>query len=81
VVAGHRTAQAEPFIREQARKLVDTALAVSAGAGAVDLVATVVDPLPATVIAYMLGVPIEDTARFGTWSDELLEAQSTGLPR
>jgi cytochrome P450 len=81
VVAGHRTAQAEPFIREQAQQLVDTALAVSADAGSVDLVATVVDPLPATVIAYMLGVPIEDTDRFGTWSDELLEAQSTGLPR
>jgi cytochrome P450 len=29
----------------------------------------------------MLGVPIEDTDRFRTWSDELLEAQSTGLPR
>ena len=81
VVAGHRTAQAEPFIRELARRLVDEALVASRESGFVDLVAKVVDPLPATVIAYMLGVPIEDIDRFGTWSDELLEAQSTGLPR
>lgn len=81
VVAGHRTAQAEPFVREQARRLVGTAVAEAAGDGTVDLVATVVNPLPATVIAYMLGVPLEDTDRFGVWSDELLEAQSSGLPR
>jgi cytochrome P450 len=81
VVAGHRTAQAEPFIRELAQRLVDNAVAAARTAGSVDLVTTVVEPLPATVIAYMLGVPIEDTARFSTWSDELLEAQSAGLPR
>jgi cytochrome P450 len=81
VVAGHRTAQAEPFIRDQTRRLFDEALRVADETGSVDLVAAVVDPLPATVIAYMLGVPLEDTGRFSVWSDELLENQSTGLPR
>jgi cytochrome P450 len=81
VVAGHRTAQAEPFIRDQARQLVATALDRQRADGRVDLVATVVDPLPSTVIAHMLGVPLEDHERFGTWSDELLDAQRSGEPR
>jgi len=81
VVAGHRTAQAEPFIRDQARRLVASALERQRSDGQVDLVATVVDPLPSTVIAHMLGAPIEDHERLGTWSDELLDAQSSGEPR
>ncbi|HEV2310463.1 MAG TPA: cytochrome P450, partial [Acidimicrobiia bacterium] len=81
VVAAHRTAQAEPFIRGQAHRLVAGALARHQEDGRVDLVAEVVDPLPSTVIAHMLGVPIEDHERFGTWSEELLDAQSSGEPR
>jgi len=81
VVAAHRTAQAEPFIRDQARRLVAAALARQQADGRVDLVAEVVDPLPSTVIAHMLGVPIEDHERFGTWSEELLDGQRSGEPR
>ncbi len=81
VVAGHRTAAAEPFIRDQATRLVDRALATNRDAGAVDLVATIVDPLPSLVIGYMLGVPVDDTDRFRRWSDELLHAQGSGPPR
>ena len=81
VVAGHRTAQAEPFIRDQTRQLFDDALRQAEQHGSVDLVTTIVDPLPATVIAYMLGVPMEDTELFSRWSNELLENQSSGLPR
>ncbi|HEY6316868.1 MAG TPA: cytochrome P450 [Acidimicrobiia bacterium] len=81
VVAGHRTAQAEPFIRDQARRLVASALERQRSEGQVDLVATVVDPLPSTVIAHMFGAPIEDHERLGTWSDELLDAQTGGESR
>jgi cytochrome P450 len=81
VVASHRTAQAEPFIRQQATSLVADALAAASVTGEVDLIATVVDPLPSIVIAHMLGVPLEDHRRFRTWSDELLEAQSSGQSR
>lgn len=81
VVAGHRTAAAERFVRDQAARLVDEALATSRAAGIVDLVATVVDPLPTLVIGHMLGVPVDDSDQFRRWSDELLEAQSSGPPR
>jgi cytochrome P450 len=78
VIAVHRTIQAEPFIRTEAGRLVDTAVRAAAS-GPVDLVAGVVDPLPSTVIAHMLGVPVDHQERFRVWSDELLEAQSAGV--
>jgi cytochrome P450 len=81
VVAGHRTAAAERFIRDQAERLVEQAVATNRAAGVVDLVATVVDPLPTLVIGHMLGVPVDDSDQFRRWSDELLEAQSSGPPR
>jgi len=81
VVAAHRTAQAEPFIRDLCARLVDDAVATAAAAGTVDLVPAVVDPLPATVIAYMLGAPMEDVDQFARWSDELLENQAGGESR
>ena len=39
--------------------------------GTVDLISEVAYPLPATVIATMLGAPPEDRDRFREWSDEL----------
>lgn len=39
--------------------------------GTVDLISEVAYPLPATVIATMLGAPPEDRDRFRAWSDEL----------
>jgi len=77
-IAGHRTAREEPFIREQARLLAGRAVDVARAAGRVDLVAEAVDPLPSTVIAHMLGVPVADQDRFRVWSDELLAEQGTG---
>jgi cytochrome P450 len=81
VVAGHRTAAAEQFVRDQATRLVEQAAATSRDAGSADLVATIVDPLPTLVIGHMLGVPVDDSDRFRRWSDELLDAQSSGPPR
>jgi cytochrome P450 len=77
-IAGHRTAQAEPFIRELARALVGRAVDAARASGRVDLVREAVDPLPSTVIAQMLGVPVADQDRFRVWSDELLAAQGSG---
>ena len=79
VVAGHRTAKAEPFIRDLAARLVDDAVARAAD-GPVDLVEVVVDPFPSAVIAHVLGIPDEDRDTFRRWSDELLEAQGEGRP-
>src|SRR4249920_1894267 len=43
VVAGHRTAPAEPFIRGEAARLVDRALDLAQRDGSVDLVETLAD--------------------------------------
>jgi cytochrome P450 len=49
------------------------------GSGPRDLISEVAYPLPATVIATMLGAPPEDRDRFREWSDELaLVAFGTG---
>ncbi len=58
-------------------QLVDELLA---GAGSeFDLIETLAKPLPAMVIAEMLGVP-EDENRFQQWSDELTGATLLGRP-
>lgn len=77
VVAGHRTAPAEPFIRSEAARLVDRALDRARRDGSVDVVTELAEPLPSAVIAHITGAPVSDHAKFGAWSDELLEAQNT----
>jgi cytochrome P450 len=50
-----------------------------AGSGPQDLISAVAYPLPATVIATLLGAPPQDRDRFREWSDELaLVAFGTG---
>src|ERR671913_1970400 len=44
--------------------------------GATDLVADYALPLPATVIAELLGVPTEDHAKFHRWSNRLVSVSS-----
>ncbi len=62
-----RTVEAlEPFIQSFVDKVIDAALA----RGRMDVIADLAYPLPATVIAEMLGVPQEDRDRFKHWSDE-----------
>jgi cytochrome P450 len=55
-----------PFIRVFVDNRLDAALA----RGRMDVIADLAFPLPATVIAEMLGVPPEDRDRFRHWSDD-----------
>jgi cytochrome P450 PksS len=47
--------------------------------GRFDLIADYALPIPSTIIAEMLGVPVADRPRFTKWSDALLSASATKL--
>lgn len=57
-----------PHVGEIARHLLDRA----AANGGMDLVADFAFPLPATVIAEMLGVPVADQDQFRGWSNAII---------
>lgn len=50
-----------------------------AAAGPVDLIAGYALPLPATVIAELLGVPVEDRHRFHRWTRAIVSVESAGI--
>jgi cytochrome P450 len=70
-IAQHRIGRVEPFVRELCNELVDRLV----DRGEVDLVGEFVTPIPATVIAHLLGADPADHPRFAEWSD--LVVQST----
>jgi cytochrome P450 len=55
-----------PFVRS----FVDQVLDAAQARGRMDVIADLAFPLPATVIAELLGVPPEDRDRFKQWSDD-----------
>jgi cytochrome P450 len=64
-----------PFVREVADQLLDRL----PPAGPVDLVEAFAAPIPASVVAYLLGLPGRDVDQFRAWSDEVVRGQySTG---
>jgi cytochrome P450 len=65
----------EPRMHEIAGELVDRAV----GAGEIDLVQALTYPLPVTVIAEIIGIPVEDRARFKRWSDQAISVLGTGF--
>src|SRR3954462_14700251 len=69
-IAQHRIARVEPFVRALCHQLLDQI--VERGGG--DLVADYVTPIPATVIAHLLGVDPADHARFAEWSDLVVQS-------
>lgn len=62
-----RVAQMRQTVQEITDRLLDQVQA----AGEMDLIATLAEPLPVTVIAEMLGVPAEDHDSFAQWSNAL----------
>ena len=80
LAAGAFKGQRIAVMGEQITAIVDEHIdAFLAGSGPQDLVSEVAYPLPATVIATMLGAPASDRDRFRAWSDELaLVAFGTG---
>jgi cytochrome P450 len=66
-------ANLEPRIRELSSKLLDRCLAHTE----MDFAAEYSAPLPMMVIAEMIGIPVEDWARFREWSDIILKLSYT----
>lgn len=65
-----RIAMLEPRIAALADELLDAVVP----AGSFDLMRNFAEPLPVTIIAEMLGIPIADRAEFKRWSDAVVSA-------
>jgi len=65
------TARAVEGLRGRVREIVDELLSAVRESGRMDMIADLAYPLPAMVIAEMLGVPAEDRSRFRSWSRDL----------
>lgn len=65
-------------LRPQVQVLVDELLDVVQEAGHMDVIRDFAFPLPATVIAQMLGIPREDHDRFRQWSNDIAYFISAG---
>lgn len=64
--------QLRPRVEGIAERLVDELLDAGSDGSPVDLIATVAEPLPVTVIAEMLGVPEEDRHLLRPWSAQIV---------
>ena len=65
------TSRAVAALRPLIARIVGHLIDRVAARGEIDLIADFAYPLPASVIAGMIGVPVEDLDRFNTWSDEI----------
>jgi cytochrome P450 len=59
------------LMRQVIQSYLDELMAQAQAKGSVELISEVADPLPAHVIASMLGLPSEDHHRFKAWTDEI----------
>ncbi len=62
------------------RLIVDDCLRRADNDATFDIVATLAKPLPAIVIAEMMGLPESDHARFQAWSEDLIDGTGTNDP-
>ncbi len=64
-------------LRDRMQTLADQMLDRGQREGQLDLVADYALPIPATIIAELLGVPTEDQRRFHNWSKRIVAASTT----
>ncbi len=65
--------------RPEIKRIVDDLLDTAVDRGEIDLMADYAYPLPVTVIAELLGVPLEDRENFVRWGRELLDMFSFSI--
>ena len=64
-------------MRNRIETLADDLLTAAQARQHLDLIRDFARPIPTTIIAEMLGVPIEDRGRFTTWSSAIVAADSS----
>jgi cytochrome P450 PksS len=64
-------------IRDRIESLTEELLAAVRGRKRFDLIGAIAQPIPTTIIAEMLGVPVEDRGKFGRWSRRIVSADSS----
>ena len=67
-------------LRPRVATIVDGLLSRAATQGGIELVSEFAYPLPVTVIAELLGVPVEDQGRFRAWAADLAYAVEPVVP-
>src|SRR3989454_11805364 len=70
LVSSAFTPRAIAALRPNIQRIVDGCLDQVAARGAMDVIADLALPVPATVICEMLGVPVEDRDRFTVWTSK-----------
>lgn len=73
------TPRASEQMRPRIQTLVDELLDAAEARGQLDIIRDFAYPLPATVIAEILGVPLEARDDFKLWSDGILAFQGAGV--
>ena len=67
-------------LAQSIKDIVEELLAQAAHEGQMEFVRDFAYPFPATVIASLLGIPIEDLLRFIGWADDIAAYGGTGRP-
>jgi cytochrome P450 PksS len=65
-------------MRERIQSLSDELLDAVEGQGRMDLIRDYALPIPTTIIAQMLGVPVEDRHKFHRWSNTIVSSTPSG---
>ena len=65
-------------LRERVQRLTEELIAAAERGGRMDLIADYALPIPATIIAEMLGVPASDRRRFHRWSRVIVASNPSG---
>ena len=70
-----------PGVRLVVDRLIDAAMSPGTNGGRMDLIADFAYPLPATVIAILIGAPPRDIGLFKRWSDDMAQFVGSAVTR
>jgi len=74
------TPRAVEALRPRIQELVEELLDAAPSTGPVDIIRVLASPLPATVIAQIVGAPAQDARLFKAWADDILAFQGMNRP-